>query len=129
MQAGRHVAMPSLRSAATALGRALRGQLAAAPEDRAVEQGDQQRHEHAHKVVGGAAPVRQPELARQRHELGEPRGRILPRHPQLHRQGCKISTCLCNLWRQVSSDTLAACAVRTPPLTLGSIDGKHSLVI
>ena len=64
--------------------------MAAAPEDGAIEEGDEQRHEHAHEVVGGAAPVRQPELARQRHELGQARGRILPRHLQLHRQGCKV---------------------------------------
>ena len=63
----------------------IRGHAAAAPEDGAVEEADEQRHEHAHEVVGGAAPVRQPELARQSYELGEPRGRIRPPHLQLRR--------------------------------------------
>ena len=40
------------------------GHAATAPEDGAVEEADEQRHEHAHEVVGGAAPVRQPKLAR-----------------------------------------------------------------
>ena len=56
---------------------------AAAPEDGAVEEADEQRHEHAGEVVGGAAPVRQPELARQRNQLREPRGRIGARHLEL----------------------------------------------
>jgi hypothetical protein len=53
---------PCLHSVAAI--RTFGGQTAAAPEDGAVEEADEQRHEHAHEVVGRAAPVRQPELAR-----------------------------------------------------------------
>lgn len=51
------------------------GQAAAAPEHGAVEEADEQRHDHAREVVGGAAPVAQPVLARQRHKLSAARRR------------------------------------------------------
>ena len=49
---------------------------AAAPEHSAIKEADEERHEHAGEVVRGAAPVGQPELSCQRHQLGEARGRV-----------------------------------------------------
>lgn len=52
------------------------GHSAPAPEHGAVEEADQQRHEHARQVVGRAAPIRQPELAGKGDELGESGRRV-----------------------------------------------------
>ena len=64
-------------------GQTVGGDAAAAPEDGAVEEADEEGHKHPREVVGGAAPVGQPELARQRDQLGESVGRVGARHLDL----------------------------------------------